>query len=140
MIVLTPISVGAFGAVVWWMVRSRAETDSAERIDRIWQQRNSWGEETCRLLIERQVEAGMTPEMVRLAWGEPAAVETTSAGLERWQYNNSGYALFEAGQVIEAERATPARKLVWGPWPIIAILLGLSTLVSIIALGVVFFS
>lgn len=146
MIILTPISVGSFAAVVWWIIRPHRETESAERVDKIWEQRETWGEDICRQLLAHQVEPDMTPEMVRLAWGEPKAIEPTSTGLERWHYHDppsqqpTGYALFKNKRVIEAVPLPPTRRLTWGPWPIIAILLGLSALVSMVALGVVFFS
>ncbi|MCB0209934.1 MAG: hypothetical protein KDJ52_11415 [Anaerolineae bacterium] len=142
MAVLTPISIGSFAAVVWWMLRPRGEIESAKRVDRIWQQRDIWGEALCRRLIEQHVEPEMTPEMVRLAWGEPQAVRRLETGDEQWLYNDAATDIvsFKSGRVTTAMRSTPKRGLVWGPWPIIAILLGISALVSMIALGVVFLS
>ena len=124
------------------MIRQRGETESAERVDRIWQQRDTWGEPLCRQLIEQHVEPEMTPEMVRLAWGEPQAVRQLEPDGEQWLYNDTATDVvsFKAGRVTIATRSTPKRTLVWGPWPIIFILLSLSTLVSMIALGVVFLS
>ncbi|MCB0163606.1 MAG: hypothetical protein KDI79_05225 [Anaerolineae bacterium] len=146
MIVLTPISVGSFLAVMWWMARPRRDTESAERVDHIWQQRDNWGEALCRQLIERQVEPGMTPEMVRLAWGDPQAVRQPEPDVEQWLYDDAppetstNYVSFKADRVTTAAKSTPKSMLAWGPWPIIVITLGISILVSMIALGVVFFS
>lgn len=146
MIVLTPISVGSFLAVMWWMARPRGEAESAERIDCIWRQRDIWGEAICRQLIDHQVEPGMTPEMVRLAWGDPQSIRQPKPDVEQWLYDDAppetttNYVSFKAGQVTTATKAMGKPLLTWGPWPIIAILLGISVLVSLIAVGVVFFS
>ena len=146
MIVLTPVSVGSFVAVIWWIARPRRETESAERTDHIWEQRDVWGETICRQLLDRQVEPDMTPEMVRLAWGDPQSVRQPEPGVEQWLYDDAppekvtDYVLFKAGRVTTAAKSTSNSWLTWGPWPIIIISLGISILVSMIAIGVVFFT
>lgn len=146
MVILTPISVGAFLAVAWWIVRQQGEKESTERVDKIWGYRGQWGEPICRQLINREVTEGMTPEMVRLAWGEPKAIEQRATGGEQWVYDTNSsdqtehYAILKEGRVIQAKNQAPQTGFRWGPWWIIWISLGLSFLVSVIALVIVFVS
>jgi hypothetical protein len=62
----------------------------AERAQFIWSKRELWGEEACAWIEKRQVEPGMTEEMVLLSWGKPNYVDqdkkTKSYFQERWVY------------------------------------------------------
>lgn len=62
-----------------------------DEIREVWQQlaANGWSEEDQRLMLAGAVRAGMSPEQVKLSWGEPmATTETVSLpGMdERWDY------------------------------------------------------
>ena len=45
-----------------------------------------WGVRACDAIAQRQIFAGMTPEQVRAAWGNPLSIDPVSRGHERWLY------------------------------------------------------
>lgn len=136
LILLTPISFGAMAAVLYWFITQKSDTEQAGRVDAIWSHRRDWGEGLCRQLINRQLAPQMTPEMVRLAWGQPPDTETHSATEEVWNYV-SGKVTFSSGQVavFSGEAPKTGRNPVWF---YIAILLALALMVSVITLVVIF--
>ena len=61
------------------------------RIDRNRDIYETWPIETRQAVLDGKVEAGMTPDMVRVSWGEPSEVVTQSAnGDEIWVYKKGG--------------------------------------------------
>lgn len=143
MAILTPLSFVSFGLVAWWMVRQRGSDSDTDRIEAIWQKRALWSEDVCRQLIDRKIAAGMGPEMVELAWGKPRMVQPVTAG-EQWSYSDASlgqagnYVVFKDRQVVEVAGQPPQPRSRWGPWSVIVISLGISLLVTVIALVVVY--
>lgn len=142
MVFLTPISFGAMGAVVWWFLHQHNDATEAGNVEQVWAKRGEWGEATCRQIINHQVAAGMSPEMVTLAWGAPARVEAIPGG-ETWRYEaaknrrTTGTVAFQDNVVVETSGQPPTRSRGLTPWLIIAATLALATIVSIIALVVI---
>jgi hypothetical protein len=142
MVFLTPISFGAMGLVVWWFVRQNNDAAETTNIDQVWAKRGEWGEATCRQIINRQVVAGMSPEMVTLAWGAPAKVEPIPGG-ETWLYEavknqqTTGTVAFRDNTVVEASGKPAVSGKGLAPWLIIAASLALATIVSMISLVVI---
>ena len=61
------------------------------RIDRNRELYETWPIDTRQAVLEGRVEPGMTPEMVRVAWGEPSEIVVQSAsGDEIWVYQKGG--------------------------------------------------
>jgi hypothetical protein len=60
-----------------------------------------WNNEICLTIIEREIQIGMTPEMVKAAWGKPKDVNRTTLTSfvnEQWVYGdvfNGSYVYFE---------------------------------------------
>lgn len=146
MIILVPLSVGSFGAVAWWFARQKsgAEAD-AQRVDAIWTQHEVWGDETCRQIINRQVAAGMTPPMVKLTWGHPAAVNRADDSTqETWHYlpdrtdQPARAVTFKNGRVDDWEGQFPDAEAGINPYILIAALLGLALFLSAVTVAVIF--
>lgn len=67
---------------------------------------NKFGQHNGELIAEGKVKIGMTPEMCRLAWGEPWDIEktTTAAGTkEHWFYSWKYNLYFENGVLVKIE-------------------------------------
>jgi hypothetical protein len=143
MVFLTPISFGAFGAVVWWFLRQHNDTAEAGNVEQVWAKRTEWGEATCRRIIDRQVTAGMSPEMVTLAWGQPSRVEPQPGGGEVWRFEPGkkgqpgGEVTFREGVVAEASGQPDGSGSGRTAWLIIAATLVLALVVSVITLVVI---
>lgn len=60
------------------------------RIDRNRAIYETWPIETKQAVLDGKVEAGMNPDMVRVAWGEPSEVSVSPAGDEIWIYTKGG--------------------------------------------------
>jgi hypothetical protein len=60
------------------------------RIDRNRAIYETWPIETRQAVLDGKVEAGMNPDMVRVAWGEPSEVSVSPAGDEIWVYTKGG--------------------------------------------------
>jgi hypothetical protein len=60
------------------------------RIDRNRDIYETWPIETRQAVLDGKVEAGMNPDMVRVAWGEPSEVAVSPAGDEIWVYSKGG--------------------------------------------------
>ncbi len=60
------------------------------RIDRNRDIYETWPIETRQSVLDGKVEAGMNPDMVRVAWGEPSEVTVSPAGDEIWVYSKGG--------------------------------------------------
>ncbi len=61
------------------------------RIDRNRDLYETWPIDTRQAVLEGRLEAGMTPDMVRVAWGEPSEVVSQSrSGDEIWVYKRGG--------------------------------------------------
>jgi len=137
MIFLSPLAFGAMAAVVVWFFTQKSDAAQANRVTDIWNRRQEWGEPLCRQLIDRQIAAQMTPAMVKLAWGEPVAINRAAASTEEWRYP-TGSVTFENGLVaaFTGAPAPPQRNAT--VWVYIGLLLGLAVIVSIITLIVVF--
>ena len=143
MILLTPISFGAMGIVVWWYLTQRNDGTEAGNVDQIWNKRDQWGEEICRQLINRQIVAGMSSEMVELAWGSPTNIETRTGGDEAWLYQvpgggqSAGSVLLRNNIVIQSTGSPAKTGKSSAPWIIITATLVLAVIVSIITLLVI---
>lgn len=141
MIFLTPIAFGTMGAVLIWFFTQKSESQQADRIEKIWAHRADWSEPVCRRLINSDIAAGMSPEMVRLAWGEPARIETPSDEAQTWVYptRQSVSRVSFAGEVVTAvEGAAPTAAKNNTVWVYIAMLFALAFVVSVITLVVIF--
>jgi hypothetical protein len=60
------------------------------RIDRNRDVYESWPIDTQQAVLDGKVEPGMTPEMVKVAWGEPTRVSQAGTGEEVWVYEKGG--------------------------------------------------
>jgi hypothetical protein len=60
------------------------------RIDRNREQYESWPIEIQQLVLDGKVQVGMTPDMVRVSWGEPTKVVSNNPGEEIWVYETGG--------------------------------------------------
>jgi hypothetical protein len=60
------------------------------RIDRNRDIYETWPIEVRQAVLDGKVEAGMNPDMVRVAWGEPSEVTSSPAGDEIWVYAKGG--------------------------------------------------
>ena len=144
MIFLTPISFLAMGLVVWWFFSQQSDATQARNAEDIWDHRDSWGEDTCRRLIDGKIEAGMSPEMVRLAWGSPSSNTVNPDSREQWDYYQGkqkkliGTVTFDENRVVEfsTPRLTSGRGN--AVWIYITLLFGLSFAVSLITLVTIF--
>ncbi|RME97727.1 MAG: hypothetical protein D6768_19000 [Chloroflexi bacterium] len=145
LIILAPLSVVTFGLVAWWFYRQKsgAEED-AQRVANIWAQHEAWGDETCRRIINRQLAAGMTPAMVRLAWDDPAEIHPAGNNTEMWSYpaggagQNARSVTFENGKVSGWEGKYVAVAAGLNPYLIVAVLLGLACFLSALTVAVIF--
>jgi hypothetical protein len=66
------------------------------RIDRNRDIYETWPLEVRQAVLDGKVEAGMNPDMVRVAWGEPSEISVSPAGDEIWVYTKGG----DPGSVI----------------------------------------
>jgi len=78
-------------------------TRPAEEVEAIWPQvaASDWSVEDKQLVLAGELRHGMSPEQVRLAWGEPEEEEPAGEyGIDhRWRYPDR-YVAFTAGKVI----------------------------------------
>ncbi len=68
-------------------------TPQINRIDQNREVYESWPIETKQAVLDGKIEVGMTPEMVRVAWGQPTEVISRSTGPgdeEIWIYRKGG--------------------------------------------------
>lgn len=68
-------------------------TPQINRIDQNREVYETWPIETKQAVLDGKVEVGMTPEMVRVAWGQPTEVISRSTGPgdeEIWVYRKGG--------------------------------------------------
>jgi hypothetical protein len=66
---------------------------SSPQFSRIDQNRDiyeSWPIETKQAVLDGKVDPGMTPEMVRVSWGQPTEVSQSNPGEEIWIYSKGG--------------------------------------------------
>jgi hypothetical protein len=97
------------GAILFFFFGSLYEAyDDGKRKSRIMAHKKEWGRDICNIVIAKNVELGMTMEMVKLAWGTPAETssETTlKADKNRWVYGekrvNARYVYFTDGRVTQ---------------------------------------
>jgi hypothetical protein len=144
MIFLTPVSFGAMGLVVWWFFTQQSDNAQAQNVEEIWNHRDKWGEDICRQLIDGTIGLDMSPEMVRLAWGPPSTTRVENDDREQWTYYQRkqkrliGSVIFDEKRVVEfsASRlnSSPGKTV----WIYIALLFGLSLIVSLITLVTIF--
>ena len=147
MLILTPISFLAMGIVTWWFLRQHRERNQPQRVDEIWAKRTAWGEETCRKLIDYLIEAGMTAEMLKLAWGEPKQIlPQAEAQGEVWLYDgldlaqSSNYVVLQNGEVTQVVGSAPAEGFILGPELVIAILFGISFIACTVLFVILWFN
>lgn len=85
-------------------VRAQADSDARARANRAAAiRRMGWSRATTQSVIAHRVGIGMTPKMVRMAWGEPDRVHrmTTATGTtEQWVYGVGSYVYFENDRVV----------------------------------------
>lgn len=118
---LVPIAIVGIVAFRVWSSRKRAAQQAAREAARkeAWQaaeaarkeavmaHQSEWGDVTCQTILERDIDLGMTEEMVRLAWGEPTTTEmkevTVKGSKTRWIYGvprkGARYIWFTNGEV-----------------------------------------
>lgn len=110
----TGLLVLAFAAVMlgtlgWVFMIQRHEK---ERQAKILAKRGQWSDGQIQSALNKKISAGMTEEMVLLAWGQPANIdkrEITKSGLnkERWVYGRprkgASYVYFSDGEVQKVQ-------------------------------------
>ena len=69
---------------------SGCSSSQMSRIDRNRDIYETWPIEVRQSVLDGKVEAGMNPDMVRVAWGEPSEVAVSPAGDEIWVYSKGG--------------------------------------------------
>ena len=121
----------------WWFMHRRGEQEQTDRVAEIWAHHQEWGDAVCRQLLKREVAAGMSPDMVRLAWGSPQAVKRPPGQTdEQWLYDLKpsdqlqNYVTFKDGRVIEQAGAPFRAGRSLSPWLIISILVGLVVIIT----------
>lgn len=141
MIFLTPISFGVMAAVLVWFFTQKTDSEQASRVERIWSRRAEWSEAVCRQLIDRQISAGMLPEMVQLAWGAPTSIEGAAGAAETWVYQSRrtrSRVSFKDGRVSAVDGGVPESDRKNTVWLYIALLLALAFVVSVITVVIIF--
>ena len=99
---------------VWSSLYSRFLTAAEERDDDLQRRRSilaerrrqGWTPAISRAVDRGEVLVGMTPSMVRAAWGRPESVNrtTTAAGIsEQWVYGVGRYVYLRAGRVYAVQ-------------------------------------
>ena len=84
------LSIGLIGllAVGWGAGCSSSQMSRIDRNRDIYEQ---WPIEVRQAVLDGKVEPGMTPDMVRVAWGNPTEIVTQSAGGDEiWVYKTGG--------------------------------------------------
>jgi len=84
------LSIGLIGllAVGWGAGCSSSQLSRIDRNRDIYEQ---WPIEVRQAVLDGKVEPGMTPDMVRVAWGNPTEIVTQSAGGDEiWVYKTGG--------------------------------------------------
>jgi len=85
------VPVFVFASLATAFVGGCDSSPQMRRIDRNRDIYETWPIDTRQAVLDGKVEAGMTPEMVRVAWGEPTKVVAQgSAGDEIWVYEKGG--------------------------------------------------
>ncbi len=67
---------------------------------KIYAKHPGWEKSACEAIAKRQIHVGMTSEQVRLAWGRPEHINTTTTAShehEQWVYGAGQYVYFEDG-------------------------------------------
>ena len=138
MLLIAPISIITMLLITRWFINQRGEREQTDRVTEIWSRRQEWGEALCRRIIDRQLEAGMTPDMVRLAWGEPQAIKRPPGQTdEQWLYDidQSGpihnQVTFQANKVSEWTGSPLRTDRDISPWLVVAILVGLVVVIGV---------
>ena len=73
------------------ILASGCSSSQMSRIDRNRDLYEAWPLEIKQAVLDGKVEAGMTPDMVRVAWGEPSEIVSQSAnGDEIWVFKKGG--------------------------------------------------
>ena len=142
--ITAPVSIIIMGWVTWWFIQQRGEKEDTERVGSIWAKRTEWGEALCRQLINREIAVEMTPEMVRLAWGQPQAIQRPpDTDIENWLYDSDQletaqqYVTLKNGQVIGWHGQPQPTTQGIDPWVVIVGLIGFAFFISTIVLIVV---
>lgn len=73
--------------------------------------KDQWGEDVCRMVLNKKLGTGMTKEMVQLSWGKPKKIDqrevTANSERVRWVYGqprkNAQYVYFKDGRVIKIQ-------------------------------------
>jgi hypothetical protein len=93
-----------------WLVEKRIDPFKPRTIE-IMNKLHEWGEDTCRVLLERIIKNGLSVERVRLSNGDPWAigekVVTVKGKTFRWIYGTprrgATYIWFRNGHVIKTK-------------------------------------
>ena len=82
----------------------------AEELTAVWPEiaESSWSEEEKRKLLVGELAAGMSRQMVRLAWGDPPDRARRPGGLSRWDYPNRSAAFTDEDGLISWTRGAEA--------------------------------
>lgn len=84
------------------MARQRLDEQKREneRLRQVEARRDEWGPKVTQLVIERDIQIGMSRDQVRLAWGEPHDINRDVGPWgtrEQWIYGESYYLYFDNG-------------------------------------------
>jgi hypothetical protein len=81
----------SLGALIAATLVAGCSSSQMSRIDRNRDLYESWPIDIRQAVLDGKVEPGMTPDMVRVAWGEPSEIVAQShAGDEIWVYVRGG--------------------------------------------------
>ena len=95
--------------VIWVVVKQYSDS---KRKASIMARKNEWGESVCETILNKRITIGMNEEMVTLAWGRPAKVETKEVSASgqkiRWVYGRprkgANYIWFTNGRVSKIQQ------------------------------------
>jgi type II secretory pathway pseudopilin PulG len=88
--------------------QDRLRKAEEQRQTEIRSHESDWGKDICESLISKEIRIDMTPEMIRLAWGQPNDIDQkelskTGKSKERWVYGiprrGANYVWFTDGKV-----------------------------------------
>jgi hypothetical protein len=75
---------------------------------KICKQHQTWSRDLCKTIADKKVIIGMTAEQVRLAWGEPERINTTTRAnfvREQWVYGDGQYVYIENGIFVSLQQS-----------------------------------
>jgi enterochelin esterase-like enzyme len=78
----------------WCQKQSRMEQHQQKEADKICARHTEWPKETCLVIAQKRIGIGMTPDMVREAFGSPQAINrdlSRDGETQQWVYVPGAY-------------------------------------------------